>query len=116
MIGAGTLSAILGVAGIFLPLLPATPFFLLAAFFYSKSSEKFHSGLLNNRYIGNYIKNYQSGKGIPLKVKTFSVLLLWISILYSAIFIVENIYIKIFLVLTAIIVTAHIFSIKTFKQ
>ena len=69
LISAGTVSVLLGILGIILPLLPTTPFLLLAAASYAKSSEKFYNWLINNRFFGNYIRNYREGKGIPLRVK-----------------------------------------------
>jgi len=109
----GTISLILGILGIILPLLPTTPFLLLTAICYAKSSDKFYNWLLNNRLFGRYIKNYRSGNGIPLNIKISTISLLWITILYSAIFVVSIIGIKILLIIIAIAVTYHILSLKT---
>ncbi len=106
----------LGILGIFLPLLPTTPFLLLAAACYIRSSERFYNWLINNKWLGNYIKNYLEGKGVSLKVKVFSISLLWITIGYSAVFIVNTFPIRIILILIAIGVTIHILSIRTLKQ
>jgi uncharacterized membrane protein YbaN (DUF454 family) len=65
----GTLFVGLGIVGIFIPVLPTTPFLLLAAACYARSSRKFHEWLLNNRWFGDYIRNYLQGKGFPKKVK-----------------------------------------------
>ena len=73
----------LGIIGIFLPLLPTTPFLLLAAACYIRSSERLYSWLINNKWVGRYIKNYLEGKGIPLKSKVLSISALWITIGYS---------------------------------
>ncbi len=112
----GTFFVGLGVLGIFLPLLPTTPFLLLAAACYVRSSKRFYNWLLNNKWFGNYIKNYQDGKGIPLKVKVLSISLLWVTIIFSAVFIVHNFFVRIILILIAIGVTIHILSIRTLKQ
>ena len=61
----------LGILGLFLPLLPTTPFLLLAAACYIRSSERFYNWLINNKWLGNYIKNYLEGKGVSLKAKVF---------------------------------------------
>jgi len=53
----GTISLVFGVIGIFLPILPTTPFLLLAAACYARSSERFYNKLMNNKWFGNYIKN-----------------------------------------------------------
>jgi len=79
----GSFFAGLGILGIFLPLLPTTPFLLLAAACYIRSSEKLYNWLMNNKWIGRYIKNYLEGKGIPLKSKVLSISALWITIGYS---------------------------------
>jgi len=106
----------LGILGIFLPLLPTTPFLLLAAACYIRSSERFYNWLINNKWLGNYIKNYLEGKGVSLKAKILSISLLWITVGYSAVFIVNTFPIRIILILIAIGVTIHILSIRTLKQ
>ena len=110
----GTIFVGLGIVGIFLPLLPTTPFLLLAAWCYSKSSDRFYRWLLNNKWFGSYIKNYRAGKGVPLRVKILSVSLLWVTILFSVFYFIENVYIKGALILIALGVTYHIFSIRSF--
>jgi len=116
LIIAGTFFVGLGVLGIFLPLLPTTPFLLLAAACYVRSSKRFYNWILNNKWFGNYVKNYQEKKGVPLKVKILSVSLLWITIIFSAVFIVHILFVRIILILIAIGVTIHILSIRTLKQ
>lgn len=113
LITAGTSFVTLGIIGIFLPLLPTTPFFLLAAACYARSSEKFYNWLLNNKWFGNYIKNYRDGKGIPLKVKALSISFLWIAIGYSVIFVLHILLGRIILIIIAAAVTIHILSTKT---
>jgi hypothetical protein len=98
----------LGILGIFLPLLPATPFFLLAAACFAKSSPKFYNWLMNNKWFGSYLKNYQDNKGIPKKVKTISILILWGVMLSTMFFAVGAILLKIILFVIAIGVTIHI--------
>lgn len=116
LIGAGTFFVGLGVLGIFLPLLPTTPFLLLAAACYARSSKRFYNWLLNNKWFGNYIKNYQEKKGVPLKVKLSSLSLLWITILFSAVFVVDILLFRIILILIAAGVTIHILSIRTLRR
>jgi uncharacterized protein len=101
----------LGTIGIFLPVLPTTIFFLLASVCFAKSSERFYNWLLTNRIFGKYIKDYLEGRTIPLRTKIFSIAFLWIGISSSAIFFVENYYIKILLFIIAILVTIHIASV-----
>ncbi len=66
LIVCGTLCVGLAVVGIFVPILPTTPFLLLAAVCYARSSQRFLAWLLTNRWFGSYIKNYREGRGIPV--------------------------------------------------
>lgn len=115
LIIAGTFFLGLGILGIFLPILPTTPFLLLTAACYARSSRRLNDWLLNNKLFGNYIKNYREGKGIPLKVKILSISFLWIAILFSAFF-VDILVVRIILILVAIGVTIHILTIRTLKD
>ncbi len=112
LITLGTFLIVLSIVGIFIPVLPTTPFLLLAAGLYAKSSKRFYNWLINNRILGRYIKNYREGKGIPLKVKIIAISILWITIGYSAIFAMEILWVRILLILIAIGVTIHIASKK----
>ena len=77
----GTLSLALGIIGIFLPLLPTTPFLLLTAALYVRSSPRLYNRLLHHKYLGSYIRNFRENKAIPLRAKIISVSLIWITIL-----------------------------------
>ncbi|NQT30306.1 MAG: YbaN family protein [Candidatus Saganbacteria bacterium] len=116
LIGAGTFFVVLGFVGIFLPLLPTTPFLLLAAACYARSCEKFYNWLLSNRWFGQYIKDWRAGRGIPLKTKVFAISLLILTIAYSALFVVPNIWAKVGLGVIAIGVSLHIISQPTLKK
>ena len=105
---AGTISLVLGVVGIILPVLPTTPFLLLALACYFRSSERMTHWMLNNKYFGKYIRNYRDGKGIPLKTKLCAVIILWITIIISAIFIIPILIIQLVLFVVATLVTIHI--------
>jgi len=115
LIGAGTLSTGLGIIGIFVPILPTTPFLLLAAACYMRSSERFYRWLINDRIFGAYVRNYIEGKGMPVKIKMFTILLLWLTIALTIVFGVQNIVIKIVLICIAVGVTAHIALIRKRK-
>jgi len=112
LIGAGTLCTVLGIIGIFVPILPTTPFLLLAAACYMRSSERFYHWLINNRIFGAYVRNYIEGRGMPIKIKIFTVLLLWLTIGLTITFGVQNIIIRIILVCIAVGVTVHIGLIR----
>ena len=116
LIGAGTLSTGIGIIGIFIPILPTTPFLLLAAACYTRSSERFYQWLIHNRIFGAYVRNYIEGKGMPVKIKIFIILLLWLTIGLTITFAVQNnIVVRIVLICIAIGVTAHIALIKKRK-
>jgi len=112
----GTISLGLGIVGIFLPLLPTTPFLILAAIFYARSSKRLHYWIMHNRLFGRYIKNYVSGGGIPLPAKIVIIILLWITIGISAIFVVSGIVIRIILFLVATGVSVHIITVRTLRS
>lgn len=112
----GTISLILGIIGIILPILPTTPFLLLAAACYARSSEKFYNWLLNNRVLGSYIRNYIEGRGMPNKVKIFTISMLWFTILLSAFLFIQVLWVRIVLIIIAIAVTIHIILIRPKKR
>ena len=79
----GFLSVLLAILGIFLPLLPTTPFALLAAYFFSQSSPYFHQWLLNMPILGVLIGNWEEHKIISLKAKISSTILMVLLFLWS---------------------------------
>ena len=83
LVFAGSLCLVLGVLGVFLPLLPATPFLLLASACYVRSSERLHRRLMESRLLGSYVRNIQQRRGLPLRAKVVTVAVLWLSLLYS---------------------------------
>jgi len=111
----GTICVAIGVIGIFIPILPTTPFLLLAAACYLRSSQKFYNWLMNNRWFGTYIRNYIEGRGIPVKVKLFTIVLLWVAISIS-IWLAANWIVTVILLIIAIGVTLHIVFIRAKKK
>ncbi len=112
----GSISLGLGILGIFLPVLPTTPFLLLAAGLYCKGSPKLYDWLLNNRYLGAYIRNYRENKAITLRNKVVSVATMWATILLSAFLAVDVWWLRVVLMVIAAAVTWHILSFKTLKK
>lgn len=115
-LAAGTILVGIGILGMFLPLLPTTIFFILAAWCFARSSEKFHFWIHNNRYFGRYLSNYMQNKGMTLRAKIYSISFLWAGILISVLFATDVLYIRILLLLIAAGVTWHLISIKTAKD
>jgi uncharacterized membrane protein YbaN (DUF454 family) len=111
----GTLCVALGVLGMFLPLLPTTPFLLLAATCYARSSERFYRWLVTNRWCGEYIRNYREGRGIPLKQKAVTILLLWLTIGSTAWLAVSQWWVRCILLGVAVGVTIHLVKAKTYR-
>ena len=111
----GSLFVVIGIIGIFIPLLPTTPFLLLAAALFARSSEKFYMLITNNKWFGAYIKDYNEGKGIRLKVKISAIIILWISIIISVLFL-KLLILKLSLMFIAVLATTYIISIKTVKN
>ena len=111
----GIISVALGSLGIILPLLPTTPFLLLAAYLFSQSSEKFHDKLMKNRVLGKYIYNYTERKGIILRDKIISLITLWGGIGFSFTK-MGNIYGRTFLVVVLMGVTYHLVTIETLES
>ncbi|MCL2412576.1 MAG: YbaN family protein [Bacteroidales bacterium] len=111
----GSISLVLGTLGIFLPLLPTTPFYLLTAWLYMRSSEKLYQKVMSNKYFGSIVRNFQEDKSIPLRTKIIIVSMLWASILFSAFFAVSAWWLRLLLFAIAIGVTIHVLSYKTKK-
>lgn len=104
----------LGVIGVFVPLLPTTPFILLTAALYAKSSEKLYNKLLNHHVFGSYIRSFREDCSIPLRIKIVAITSLWIVMLYTIFFVVnEKWYLQIMLGVIAVGVTIHILSFTT---
>ena len=115
LIVAGTFFLGLGILGIILPILPTTPFLLLSAACYSRGSDRLYRWLIGNRWFGKYINNYRAGKGIPVKVKISVIIMLWITISFSIVFIVTHPILRFILFIIAILVTMHLLLIKNAK-
>jgi len=114
LIAAGTFFCGLGLIGIFIPLLPTTPFLMLAAACYARSSKRFYDWLMNNRWFGRYLKNYREGRGISSKAKLISISLLWLTMALSGV-IVNLLLVWVVLIVIAALVTFHISTIPTMR-
>ncbi|MET0646474.1 MAG: YbaN family protein [Pyrinomonadaceae bacterium] len=114
LVAAGSVCLALAVLGVFLPLLPATPFLLLASACYVRSSERLHGWLMGNRVLGGYIRNFQERRGIPLRAKFATVAVLWLSLLYS-IYRLDLPWVELMLVVMGLTSSFFIFRMKTLK-
>ncbi|MGL5175999.1 MAG: YbaN family protein [Cetobacterium sp.] len=110
----GCLSLLLGTIGIFLPILPTTPFVLLSAFLFERSSEKFHRLLLENKIFGKYIKDYTEKKGITYKNKVIAIIVMTLG-MGKGFLSMNNIYGRTALVIIFFAVLTHLLKLKTLK-
>lgn len=110
----GCLSLGLGIIGMFLPVLPTTPFLLLSAGCFLRSSKSLYDWLLNHKYFGEYIKDFIEHRAISKKIKITIIITLWATILVSVV-LVDLMWVKILLILIAIGVSVHILHFKTKK-
>lgn len=108
----GLIALSLGVLGIVLPVLPTTPFLLLASYLFLKSSAKLHFWLIHHSVLGSYIYNYITYRAIPKKTKILGISVLWATLSVS-IYLVSHPYITAVLVLIGIGVTIHLLHMKT---
>ena len=111
----GTLCLIVGILGIFLPLLPATPFLLLASACYMRGSPTLHHWLMSHRYLGASITTIKERRGMPLQAKVLTIVVLWASLLFSASR-VDSWLLEVILLVVGIGVTTLLVRLKTVGQ
>ena len=113
----GTLSLIAGIAGIFVPGLPVTPFLLLTAGLYVRSSQKLYDRLISNRFVGSYISDYRKNNGMTLKSKLLAVAMMSLMITVSCIFLIDLLSTRLLIIALGIIgAVVMIFIVPTVKQ
>ena len=115
LVGIGTAAVGLGVIGIFLPVLPTTPFLLLAAYLFARSSPRWLDWLLANRWLGAYIRNYREGRGMLLWHKLTTITLLWLTIGATIWLGVSSTWLRLLLAAIATGVTIHLLRVKTYR-
>jgi hypothetical protein len=108
LISVGVGSTVLAVVGIFVPLLPTVPLLLLAAACFARSSESFHSWLLEHPQLGPMVRDYLAGQGIPLRAKVTAIALIWASISVSVLFLIPLLWVKFFLIAIGLCVTIYL--------
>ncbi len=109
----GSISVVLGVVGIFLPLLPTTPFLLLSAACFVRSSPKFYQWLIKHPKLGGYILHYLNGEGIPKRAKWLTIAMIWSTISVSAFFFVPIFWVKCLLFFIAASVSLYLLRLPT---
>jgi len=109
----GLTATVLGIIGIFLPLVPTVPLLLLAAACFARSSERFHTWLIEHRHFGPLISDYLKGSGMPRRAKVSAITLVWLTIPPSALFVVPMLWGKILLFAVAAGITLYLLRLPT---
>lgn len=116
LIISGYLSLSIGIVGIFLPLLPTTPFLLLSSALFLRSSKRHHDWLVNHTVFGSFIKHYMESRSVTLRSKILSLSVLWFVIGISVISNADILWVKILLPVIASAVTVHIVHLRTLTE
>lgn len=113
LLTSGWLCVGLGVLGIFLPVLPTTPFLLLSAACFARSSTRFYHWLVEHPTLGRYVLYYLNGRGMPLKAKLYTLALMWLSLLLTAFVLLDMLMPKIILPMIGCGVTLYLWRMPT---
>jgi uncharacterized protein len=116
LITAGTICVVIGAVALVIPVVPTTPFLLVAAACYAKSSDRFYAWLIHHPVFGSFIRNYREKGGITRRQKTIALATFWPAVIISAIFAPANIWVRGFLVAAGVGVTAYLLWLKTVKD
>ena len=116
LVVAGTLSLGLGIVGVFLPVLPTTPFMLLAALCYVRSSQRLYNRLMQSRFASKHVHNVLAGEGIPLSVKIISLSVSAGMIGYVSVFVTDSFLVRMLLGLLYLVQLGFMLMMKTLKR
>jgi uncharacterized membrane protein YbaN (DUF454 family) len=111
----GSLSLAFGIVGIFIPVLPTTPFLLLSSFCFIHSSKRLYNWLINHKIFGEYIYNYMTYRAVKRSTKIGALLFLWLSLMISML-VVSSLHLRIFLFAVGIGVSIHLYTLKTLNE
>ena len=112
----GTIFLGIGSIGMILPILPTTPFLLLATACYIRGSPRIYQKLITNRIFGEFIINYMKGKGIKRRQKGIAIFSMWVMISITIVFFLNNSLLRILLLVIAGAVSLHILNLPTFQD
>jgi uncharacterized membrane protein YbaN (DUF454 family) len=116
LLGAGFLCVGLGTAGIFIPILPTTPFLLLAAACFFRSSDRLYNRLVNHNVFGSYILGFRRFRAVSVRAKVMSITALWLFIGFSAVYVAEALWLRIVLAAVAVGVSVYLLSLRTLTK
>jgi uncharacterized membrane protein YbaN (DUF454 family) len=111
----GVLALGAGIIGVFLPVLPTTPFILLSAWCFFRSSTRFYEWIISNERFGPTIQNYQEGRGITKPTKIRAIVMMWLAITVSVYFFITNIYLIALMYTVAVGVTVYLYRLPTLE-
>lgn len=111
----GTIALLLGVIGALIPVLPTTPFLLIAAYCYLRSSKRLYNKLINHKIIGKYIYCYFTYRAVPRKSKIGSIILLWAALIASML-LIRKLFVVLLLVVIGAGVTVHLLLLKNLSE
>lgn len=109
----GVIFVIVGIVALLVPVVPTTPFLLLAGFLFDRSSPRFHHWLFHNRYFGNYLRSIRSRRGMTLRSKVFTLAVMWISLAVTLTLFVSNWWGRATMILISGAVTVYLLRVKT---
>lgn len=112
----GVLATVVGLIGVVVPLLPTTPFLLLAAALFVRSSDTLYNRLISNRLLGGFIRDYRERRGVSARTKVVALAALWGVIGYSALVAVSTLWLRLLLAGIAVAVTIHLLRMKTLPR
>jgi len=113
LVVAGSGFVVVGLAGVFLPVLPTTPFLLVAAACYARASRRFYNALLNNRLFGPAILEWQQHRAIARRTKLTAIALMSLTLAASIVFFVENPWLRLALALFGLVLAAWLYRIPS---
>ncbi|RQV98421.1 MAG: DUF454 domain-containing protein [Calditrichaeota bacterium] len=116
LILAGLISLALGIIGVIIPLLPTTPLLLLSAVCFFHSSDRLYQWLMKHRIFGNYIRNYREHRALTKTSKMVILIILWVTIFYTAFIAIPVLMVQIILFIIAVLVSLHILALKTISK
>jgi len=113
LVVAGSGFVVVGLVGVFLPVLPTTPFLLVAAACYARASRRFYNALLNNRLLGPAILEWQQHRAIAWRTKLTAIAMMALALATSIVFFVEEPWLRLALALFGVILAAWLYRIPS---
>ena len=114
LVALGSLSLGFGIVGVVLPVLPTTPFLLLALYCFFSSSQKLYDWLIHHKHFGKYLYNYATYRAVPRRTKIVAIVALWAGLTTSAI-LLDLLYVRLLLLAVGIAVSIHLLTLKTIE-